>query len=61
MSGFQQGGESMIGRSAHTLIADVVVVGAGLVGAAIAYGLAKRNFHVLVVDGNLIDPYGRID
>lgn len=31
--------------------ADVVVVGAGTVGAAIAYGLAKRNVRVLLLDG----------
>jgi glycine/D-amino acid oxidase-like deaminating enzyme len=33
------------------LIADVIVIGAGLVGAAIAYGLADRNLRVLVLDG----------
>ncbi len=33
------------------MIADVVVVGAGTVGAAIAYGLAGRNVRVLVLDG----------
>ena len=31
--------------------ADVVVIGAGLVGAAIAYGLASRNVRVLLLDG----------
>ena len=31
--------------------ADVVVIGAGTVGAAIAYGLARRNVRVLVLDG----------
>ncbi len=31
--------------------ADVVVIGGGLVGAAIAYGLVRRNVHVLVIDG----------
>jgi glycine/D-amino acid oxidase-like deaminating enzyme len=31
--------------------ADVVVIGAGLVGSAIAYGLARRNVRVLVLDG----------
>lgn len=41
----------MVGRVNHTLTADVVVIGAGLVGAAIAYGLASRNVRVLVVDG----------
>jgi glycine/D-amino acid oxidase-like deaminating enzyme len=30
---------------------DVVVIGAGLVGSAIAYGLARRNLKVLLVDG----------
>lgn len=32
--------------------ADVVVIGAGLVGSAIAYGLAGRNARVLVLDGS---------
>jgi glycine/D-amino acid oxidase-like deaminating enzyme len=32
--------------------ADVVVIGAGTVGAAIGYGLAGRNVRVLVLDGN---------
>ncbi|MDB5365324.1 MAG: ooxB [Rhodospirillales bacterium] len=31
--------------------ADVVVIGAGVVGAAIAYGLATRNVRVLAIDG----------
>ena len=31
--------------------ADIVVIGAGTVGAAIAYGLAGRGHHVLVLDG----------
>ncbi len=31
--------------------ADVIVIGAGTVGAAIAYGLAGRNAKVLVLDG----------
>ena len=31
---------------------DVVVVGAGLVGAAIAYGLASRKVRVLAIDGS---------
>ena len=33
-------------------VADVVIVGGGLVGSAIAYGLASRNIPVLVLDGN---------
>jgi len=32
--------------------ADVVVIGAGTVGAAIGYGLAHRNVDVLVLDGS---------
>ena len=32
--------------------ADVVVIGAGTVGAAIAYGLARRRQRVLVLDGD---------
>jgi len=32
--------------------ADVIVIGGGLVGAAIAYGLAARNVRVLVLDGD---------
>lgn len=31
--------------------ADVVVIGAGLVGSAIAYGLAARHLRVVVIDG----------
>lgn len=31
--------------------ADIVVIGAGMVGAAIAYGLASRQLDVLVIDG----------
>jgi glycine/D-amino acid oxidase-like deaminating enzyme len=31
--------------------ADVVVIGAGLVGSAIAYGLARRKVRVLMLDG----------
>lgn len=31
--------------------ADVIVIGAGTVGAAVAYGLATRNVQVLVLDG----------
>jgi glycine/D-amino acid oxidase-like deaminating enzyme len=31
--------------------ADIVVIGAGLVGSAIAYGLANRHVSVLVLDG----------
>src|ERR1700722_16336235 len=34
------------------MTADIVVIGAGLVGAAIAYGLAARNVRVLVLDGH---------
>jgi glycine/D-amino acid oxidase-like deaminating enzyme len=34
-----------------SLTADIVVIGAGTVGAAIAYGLAGRNVRVLVLDG----------
>jgi glycine/D-amino acid oxidase-like deaminating enzyme len=33
------------------MTADVVVIGAGLVGAGIAYGLAGLDFRVLVLDG----------
>src|ERR1700678_3490505 len=33
------------------LTADILVIGAGMVGAAIAYGLASRNLRVLVFDG----------
>lgn len=33
------------------MTADIIVIGAGLVGAAIAYGLAGRNLRVLVLDG----------
>jgi glycine/D-amino acid oxidase-like deaminating enzyme len=33
------------------LTADIVVIGAGMVGAAIAYGLAGRDLRVLVLDG----------
>ncbi len=32
--------------------ADVAVIGGGVVGAAIAYGLASRNIRVLVLDGS---------
>ena len=31
---------------------DVIVIGAGTVGAAIAYGLARRKLRVLVLDGD---------
>lgn len=31
---------------------DVIVIGGGVVGSAIAYGLAKRNQRVLVLDGD---------
>lgn len=31
--------------------ADIIVIGAGLVGSAIAYGLANRGLGVLVLDG----------
>ena len=31
---------------------DVIVIGGGLVGAAIAYGLVRRGVSVLVLDGN---------
>jgi glycine/D-amino acid oxidase-like deaminating enzyme len=34
------------------MTADVVVIGGGLVGAAIAYGLASHNLRVLVLDGD---------
>jgi glycine/D-amino acid oxidase-like deaminating enzyme len=37
------------------LTADVVVIGAGMVGVAIAYGLAKHNLCVLVLDGGDLD------
>ena len=30
--------------------ADVVIVGAGIVGAACGYALARENFHVILVD-----------
>lgn len=33
------------------MTADIIVIGAGLVGSAIAYGLAGRNLRVLVLDG----------
>lgn len=32
--------------------ADIIVIGAGTVGAAIAYGLARKNMRVLVLDGD---------
>jgi glycine/D-amino acid oxidase-like deaminating enzyme len=32
--------------------ADVIVIGAGAVGAAIAYGLARKDLRVLVLDGD---------
>lgn len=41
----------MVGQLNSTSTADVVVIGAGLVGAAIGYGLASRKQRVLVVDG----------
>ena len=31
--------------------ADVIVIGAGVVGAALAYGIAKQGHHVVVLDG----------
>ena len=31
---------------------DIIVIGAGTVGAAIAYGLARRKLRVLVLDGD---------
>lgn len=34
-----------------TPVADVIVVGAGVVGAAAAYGLARRGVKVLAIDG----------
>ena len=34
---------------------DVIVIGAGVVGAAIAYGLAERRLRVLVLDGGESD------
>src|SRR5262245_1450057 len=34
---------------------DVIVIGAGTVGAAIAYGLARRKLRVLVLDGDDTD------
>lgn len=34
------------------MIADVVVIGAGMVGSAIAYGLSGSGVNVLVLDGN---------
>jgi glycine/D-amino acid oxidase-like deaminating enzyme len=33
------------------ITADIVVIGAGMVGAAVAYGLASRTLRVLVLDG----------
>lgn len=44
----------MLGNSAAK--SDVVVIGAGLVGAAIGYGLARHGFQVLVIDGDDRDP-----
>lgn len=35
--------------------ADVIVIGAGMAGAAIAYGLAGRGLRVLVLDGSDAD------
>ncbi|UHS59818.1 NAD(P)/FAD-dependent oxidoreductase [Agrobacterium vaccinii] len=32
--------------------ADVIVIGAGIVGAALAYGIARRGSRVIVLDGN---------
>lgn len=37
------------------LTADIVVIAAGMVGSAIAYGLAKHHLHVLVLDGGDLD------
>src|SRR5579883_3563078 len=36
---------------AQSSIADVIVIGAGTVGAAIAYGLARKGLRVTVLDG----------
>src|SRR5487761_455262 len=38
-------------QTSNRMTADIVVIGAGLVGSAIAYGLARRNVRVLVLDG----------
>ncbi len=35
--------------------ADVIVIGGGMVGAAAAYGLARRGLHPLVIDGGDLD------
>ena len=32
--------------------ADVVIVGGGLVGASLAYGLAKQNLRVVILDAD---------
>jgi glycine/D-amino acid oxidase-like deaminating enzyme len=32
--------------------ADVVIIGAGIVGASVAYGLTRHNLSVLLIDGN---------
>lgn len=39
-------------QTSSRMTADIVVIGAGLVGSAIAYGLARRSVRVLVIDGS---------
>lgn len=39
------------GREKKTVDADVAVIGAGVVGAALAYGIARRGRRVVVLDG----------
>jgi glycine/D-amino acid oxidase-like deaminating enzyme len=48
----EDGALASMGAREKWMRPDIVVVGAGMVGAAIAYGLAARGEHVLLLDGS---------
>ncbi|KAG9440662.1 hypothetical protein H6P81_020827 [Aristolochia fimbriata] len=55
-TGIQTYGENVVGKGARDGSTDVIVVGAGVAGSALAYTLGKDGRNVLVIERDLSEP-----